>query len=141
MQFRQHCTNTLLWQSISLKKVQVVLCIWCFGFCRWRLWHCVWRVCALCCRFHLMFKSLSNRMYRRTSNMVGLSYPPSVIAVLKVKHTLSFILRNRRCFISQLLSLCFALQVSHTQLKKIKINGCFFNSGYFCPCGLQKKNF
>lgn len=28
--------------------------------------------------------SLSDRMYRRTSNMVGLSYPPSVITALKV---------------------------------------------------------
>src|SRR4029434_5517411 len=32
----------------------------------------------------LMCLSLCCRMYRRTSNMVGLSYPPSVIGVLQV---------------------------------------------------------
>ncbi|KAK7945017.1 hypothetical protein WMY93_000745 [Mugilogobius chulae] len=31
------------------------------------------------------------RMYRRTSNMVGLSYPPTVISVLKREHALKFI--------------------------------------------------
>uniref|UniRef100_A0A8C1XMK6 Phosphodiesterase n=1 Tax=Cyprinus carpio TaxID=7962 RepID=A0A8C1XMK6_CYPCA len=52
------------------------------------------------------------RMYRRTSNMVGLSYPPSVIAVLKVKHTLSFILRNR-----PLVSFVEALEVGYSKHK------------------------
>lgn len=36
-----------------------------------------------CASFHV-FLSRPSRMYRRTSNMVGLSYPPSVISVLKV---------------------------------------------------------
>ena len=31
-----------------------------------------------------LFLFYPNRMYRRTSNMVGLSYPSSVISVLKV---------------------------------------------------------
>ena len=41
---------------------------------------CIWRMLN---PFSL-FLSYPNRMYRRTSNMVGLSYPTSVISVLKV---------------------------------------------------------
>ncbi|CAB1340816.1 unnamed protein product [Coregonus sp. 'balchen'] len=42
---------------------------------------CAWACVCVC--VHACVLSLPDRMYRRTSNMVGLSYPPSVITVLK----------------------------------------------------------
>lgn len=41
-------------------------------------------VCRPRLQFIWCFLSPPHRMYRRTSNMVGLSYPPTVISVLKV---------------------------------------------------------
>lgn len=47
--------------------------------------------CIYMCEIGVIFLSLcmcENRMYRRTSNMAGLTYPPTALTALKVKSTL-----------------------------------------------------
>lgn len=43
-----------------------------------------WFILTLCCGMCLSVLYACDRIYRRTSNMAGLSYPPNVITVLKV---------------------------------------------------------